>query len=287
MAINVFEDITEHKQSELRARFLADAATVLASSLDYETTLQQVADLAIPTFADGCIVELADADGHLMPVAMAHRDREKVALMRELRERYPAEQSAPRGSRARLPHRRLRAVRRARSVRRSARACPRTARSSCSRRVGVRSLMVVPMSTGGRRLGHDRVRAVGGPAPLRPRRPVRGRGARAARRGRDRQRPPVPRAQPHRAHAPGEPAAARAARGRGRRGGRPLPPRRRGDRGRRRLLRRLRHRARLERRDGRRVRQGRGRRRRHRARPLHAAGRSACRRPRPPRSCAS
>ena len=49
MAINVFEDITEHKQSELRARFLADAATVLASSLDYETTLQQVAELAIPT----------------------------------------------------------------------------------------------------------------------------------------------------------------------------------------------------------------------------------------------
>ena len=97
MAINVFEDITEHKESELRARFLADAATVLANSLDYATTLQQVADLAIPAFADGCIVELADADGHLVPVAMAHRDREQVALMRELREQYPAEQRASRG----------------------------------------------------------------------------------------------------------------------------------------------------------------------------------------------
>ena len=63
MAINVFEDITAHKESELRARFLADAAAVLASSLDYETTLQQVAELAIPSFADLCMVELADADG--------------------------------------------------------------------------------------------------------------------------------------------------------------------------------------------------------------------------------
>ena len=97
MAINVFEDITEHKESELRARFLADAATVLASSLDYEITLQQVSELAVPSFADGCIVELADADGHLVPVAMAHRDREKAALMRELRQQYPAEQFANRG----------------------------------------------------------------------------------------------------------------------------------------------------------------------------------------------
>ena len=100
MAINVFEDITEHKQSELRARFLADAAAVLASSLDYETTLQQVAELAIPTFADGCIVELADADGQLAPVAMAHRDpREGRAHARAARAVTRPSSSAPRGSR--------------------------------------------------------------------------------------------------------------------------------------------------------------------------------------------
>ena len=70
MAINVFEDVTEQRESELRSRFLADAATVLASSLDYEQTLTQVAELAVPGFADGCVIELADHEGQLAPVAV-------------------------------------------------------------------------------------------------------------------------------------------------------------------------------------------------------------------------
>jgi PAS domain S-box-containing protein len=152
MAINVFEDITEHKESELRARFLADAATVLASSLDYETTLQQVAELAIPSMADGCVVELGDQDGTLVPVAVAHRHPEKAALMRELDEEYPPDPRAPRG----VTH-----VFRAgdselypsvdadvaRTVAQDER------RRELMEAIGVASLMIVPMSTGGRRLG--------------------------------------------------------------------------------------------------------------------------------------
>ena len=152
MAINVFEDITEHKESELRARFLADAAAALAGSLDYEITLQQVADLAIPAFADGCIVELADADGHLVPVAMAHRDRDKVGLMRELREEYPAEQRATRG----VGH-----VFRTGDSELYAELDPEALHEGAAEdrqlelleTLDVRSLMIVPMSTGGRRLG--------------------------------------------------------------------------------------------------------------------------------------
>src|SRR5215211_484213 len=45
-----------------RLAFLADASSVLAS-LDYETTLQRVAQLAIPTFADYVIIDLVDDDG--------------------------------------------------------------------------------------------------------------------------------------------------------------------------------------------------------------------------------
>ena len=152
MAINVFEDITEHKESELRARFLADAATVLASSLDYATTLQQVADLAIPSFADGCIVELGDADGHLIPVAMANRDSEKVELMRELRERYPAEQNARRGVGHvfRTGDSELYAELDAPGLRAGV---PEDRQLEMLETLGVRSLMIVPMSTGGRRLG--------------------------------------------------------------------------------------------------------------------------------------
>ena len=152
MAINVFEDITEHKESELRARFLADAATVLANSLDYETTLQQVADLAIPAFADGCIVELADADGQLVPVAMAHRDRGKVALMRELRQQYPAEPHATRGVGHvfRTGDSELYTDFEPAELRRGV---PEDRQVELLQALGVRSLMIVPMSAGGRRLG--------------------------------------------------------------------------------------------------------------------------------------
>ena len=177
MAINVFEDITEHKESELRARFLADAATVLASSLDYETTLQQVAELAIPAFADGCIVELADSDGQLVPVAMAHRDRDKVALMRELREQNPAEPHATRG----VGH-----VYRSGDSELYAQLDPGLLREGTPEDTqveharGARGPVADDRADEHRRppARDDRVRAVRVRAPLRPRRPVGRRGAR-------------------------------------------------------------------------------------------------------------
>src|SRR5262249_12448069 len=45
--ILVFRDITERKQAEIAQRFLADSSTVLASSLDYQTTLASVARLVV------------------------------------------------------------------------------------------------------------------------------------------------------------------------------------------------------------------------------------------------
>ena len=152
MAITVFEDITEHKESELRARFLADAAAVLAGSLDYETTLQQVAELAIPVFADGCVVELADQDGQLVPVTIAHRDVQRAELTRVLREEYPADQRAPRG----VGH-----VFRTGASELYPEVDPSGLRESAIddhhgdllEAIGMRSLMIVPMSTAGRRLG--------------------------------------------------------------------------------------------------------------------------------------
>jgi PAS domain S-box-containing protein len=138
MAINVFEDITEHKQSELRAHFLADAAAVLASSLDYETTLRQVAELATTGFADGCVIQLADPDGQLEVVASAHADPAKADLLRAASERRPPDPHAPRG---------VEQVYRSGDSELYPETGPEMAKS------GVRSLMIVPLSTGGRRLG--------------------------------------------------------------------------------------------------------------------------------------
>ena len=52
-------DITAHRREEDALRFLADASNLLSSSLDYEETLQRVAELAVPRIADSCTVEMA------------------------------------------------------------------------------------------------------------------------------------------------------------------------------------------------------------------------------------
>ena len=78
LAVNVIEDVTEETEAALRERFLTEAGKALASSLDYEETLQRVARLAVPRMADWCAVELPDERGVLQQVALAHVDPEKV-----------------------------------------------------------------------------------------------------------------------------------------------------------------------------------------------------------------
>src|SRR4051794_3386453 len=80
-------DITAHRREEDSLRFLADATNLLSSSLEYEVTLERVADLAVSKIADWCVVEIADRTGHA-PVAIAHTDPEKAELVREFRRRY-------------------------------------------------------------------------------------------------------------------------------------------------------------------------------------------------------
>ena len=96
-AVNVSEEVTEVKEAELAQRLLADAGATLAGSLDYERTLQEVAQLAVQDFADWCGVDLVTADGELDQVAVAHVDPEKVALGKRMRERYPPDLEADDG----------------------------------------------------------------------------------------------------------------------------------------------------------------------------------------------
>ena len=79
LAVNVIEDVTEEHEAALRQRFLAEAGQALASSLDYEETLQRVAQLAVPRLADWCAIELPDERGQLQQVALAHVDPARVA----------------------------------------------------------------------------------------------------------------------------------------------------------------------------------------------------------------
>src|SRR3954454_21884347 len=89
LAVSVIEDVTEAQEAELRQRFLAQAGEVLSSSLDFEQTLQRVAELAVPELGDWCGVDLLDERGVARQVAVAHVGPQKVAFAHELRERFP------------------------------------------------------------------------------------------------------------------------------------------------------------------------------------------------------
>jgi PAS domain S-box-containing protein len=95
--VTVINDITERKQAEHRLQFLADVSTVLATSLEYEITLQQVAALMVPLLADFCTVELVGTSGGIESVASVHREPHKAQWLRVLRQRYPPALEESRG----------------------------------------------------------------------------------------------------------------------------------------------------------------------------------------------
>src|SRR6185437_14412017 len=93
-AVTIIEDVTESRRAAMRMEFLTRAADVLASSLDYQQTLRNVAGLAVPQLADWCAVDLFDEDGEREPVAIAHSRPEKLEMAERLRG-YEPEQMDP------------------------------------------------------------------------------------------------------------------------------------------------------------------------------------------------
>lgn len=89
----------DHPEAAVRgfAPFLVEASEVLASSLDYETTLSSVADLAVSNLADWCAIDMLDEDGSIQQLAVTHKDPEKGNWARELRRRSPPDPEAERG----------------------------------------------------------------------------------------------------------------------------------------------------------------------------------------------
>jgi len=88
-AVTVIEDVTAVKTAETRMRLLAESGRILASSLDYQQTLRNVANLAVPVLADWCAVDLVDANLRREHVVAAHKDPAKVALAVQLRAMGP------------------------------------------------------------------------------------------------------------------------------------------------------------------------------------------------------
>lgn len=79
-----------------RSRFLAEAATVLAASLDQTRALQTLARLAVPKLADWCLIYLLDEEGRIRRVAMEAASPDDSALTDRI-EGFSLEADAPRG----------------------------------------------------------------------------------------------------------------------------------------------------------------------------------------------
>ena len=148
----VVHDATDRKHADDVLHFLAESGATLSSSLDYRTTLANVARLAVPTLTDWCAVDVLEEDGTVERLAVEHPDPEKVALAYELQERYPSDPGATRGIRkvletgepdmmAEIPEELM------------DEAAVNVEHRAIMRKLGLRSYMVVPMVARGRRHG--------------------------------------------------------------------------------------------------------------------------------------
>jgi signal transduction histidine kinase/DNA-binding response OmpR family regulator len=61
------------QQSESYLRFLAEASVILTASLDYKTTLENIARLTVPFLADFCFFDVVTSDKNIQRAAWRHR----------------------------------------------------------------------------------------------------------------------------------------------------------------------------------------------------------------------
>ena len=76
----VLRDVTHQTRVEAEQRFLADVGAVLASTLDYEETLGNIAGLAVRDLADMCIVDIVEDEERVRRLRVMSRDRRKAWL---------------------------------------------------------------------------------------------------------------------------------------------------------------------------------------------------------------
>ncbi|HYH81133.1 MAG TPA: ATP-binding protein [Longimicrobium sp.] len=89
---------TEVADGRTRFAFLAETSRCLAHSLDFETTLETGAGLALPHFGTWCMVDIVEADDSIRRVAVIHPDPEKQRLARAFYQAHPPGRDDPIGA---------------------------------------------------------------------------------------------------------------------------------------------------------------------------------------------
>jgi signal transduction histidine kinase len=94
--MTILEVVSLNRKDET-LRLLAGASDLLAECLDYEATLEMVANLLVSSLAKWCVIDLVTADGKIERVAVAHRDPAKADMARKMLLHYPAKPDATQG----------------------------------------------------------------------------------------------------------------------------------------------------------------------------------------------
>lgn len=90
-------DITRQKQALSDSTFLAHASNELSALIDPRSTLDRLAYLAVPFFADWCTIDMLEDGDNLRRVAVAHVDPLKVRLAHEVHRRFPPDRNLAQG----------------------------------------------------------------------------------------------------------------------------------------------------------------------------------------------
>ncbi len=145
----VLRDVTVQRRAAERQQFLAAAGEALAGSVDYARTLERIVRLPIPILGDACILDLLRGDEPERTL-VAHLDREKELLMREMRERFPPILGAEPFTR--VLETRQSVVADHAAVASAIAGAPEEQRTYAER-LGVRSAMMTPLVSRGRAIG--------------------------------------------------------------------------------------------------------------------------------------
>ena len=130
--------------------FLAQSVSLLAASLDLETTLANVVQLAVPSLADWCGIDLIQPEGSVRPIAGTHSDPERQQVLDELQRRYGSQRI---GTMARVHESGQAEVHTEVTDEMLARSAHDAEHLELLRAVGAQSYMVVPLRARGRVLG--------------------------------------------------------------------------------------------------------------------------------------
>ncbi len=161
LALDRATSLQAEQAGRRQAAFLAEAGSVLASSLEPRVTLQHLMDLVVPELADWAVVYLTDERGEVESATARHRDQDMTGLLIRLQREQPPDSD---GELAEV-------MRTGRSIRFAA--VPESIRARATEHPDLarqadlftpESAVIVPLSSGDRVIGAMAMARVSGPA---------------------------------------------------------------------------------------------------------------------------